>query len=882
MKRRYNVFLVACCVLCAVGVQFVRAQDGPLAWTQNLNNGARVYAMVVDPANQATLYSAGLDSGVYKSTNSGVSWFAANNGLTYRAVQALAISMSNPGVLYAGTDQNGSTNSGVYVSTDGGGTWVLSNNGITDVKAIQALAIDPTNPSIAYAATFDGVNASTVGIFKTIDRGSTWVADSAGLTNKNILSLAINPVNPSVMYAGSSLVLPGSTGPSKMFKSTNAGAGWFEISNGLPTGTTTGDPIRALSISTVNPEIVLAALFMNDTSGGAYLTTNGGANWAKMHNGIPNLTGVLIRSCLIRPGSSTEFFVGLDSRGVYHTIDGGVSWTDFSGGPLTNTFTIRSLVFRTQADSTLYAGAATTSPTTARGVFEYSWPTTIFPAYYNYNNVGASNNSFPFSVLAGKEVQWLFLPNDFNQPTPCPTGQQITKLYFFMLGTATATFTNLTIKLGQADIATLPTGVIYTGPMDTVYNRSPVSLASTATSWMVMTLDRPFVYDPTKGLIVDIAQCGATAIGMTLRQNTFVSPPFRRTYINNAGSCVYVYGGQDGNIVNCGVDVEPAPPSARNSALLLPTPGVNTNYVQVPHQPSMVGFGNTITIEAWVRPGGSTTANTVLNHGAASFDYQLGINATTIFPFFRAGGTVVIDSFANLSVATWAHLAVTYDGTTLKFYKDGVMHLSRLAALTLGTSANEMRIGRGNADAGSGNIDELRLWSVARTQGQIDSTKCLKYPGQFASTVGLKAVWHFDSTYVDSVSNYNGTPIGVVDFQTADLPCGPVGVTEEKPDIPSDYQLAQNYPNPFNPTTTLLYGLPRAAHVTMKIYNVLGQEVVTLRDEVQGAGMQTVIWDGRNALGTRVASGVYFYRIEAKPVDHSAPFVSIKKMLMLK
>ena len=376
MKKQYSVFLVACCVLCVVGIQFVHAQDGPLAWTQNLNNGARVYAMVVDPVNQATLYSAGLDSGVYKSTNAGLSWFAANNGLTYRAVQALAISRSSPGVLYAGTDQNGSTNSGVYVTTDGGGTWVLSNNGITDVKAVQALAVDPTNPSIAYAATFDGVNASTVGIFKTTDRGATWVADSTGLTNKNILSLAINPVTPSVVYAGSSLILPGSTGPSRMFKSTNAGASWFEISNGLPTGTTTGDPIRALSISTVNPEIILAALFMNDTSGGAYLTTNGGANWAKMHNGIPNLTGVLIRSCLIRPGSNTEFFVGLDSRGVFHTIDGGVSWTDFSGGPLTNTFTIRSLVFRTLPDSTLYAGAATTSPTTARGVFEYSWPTT--------------------------------------------------------------------------------------------------------------------------------------------------------------------------------------------------------------------------------------------------------------------------------------------------------------------------------------------------------------------------------------------------------------------------------------------------------------------------------------------------------------------------
>ena len=283
-----------------------------------------------------------------------------------------------------------------------------------------------------------------------------------------------------------------------------------------------------------------------------------------------------------------------------------------------------------------------------------------------------------------------------------------------------------------------------------------------------------------------------------------------------------------------------------------------------------------------MRLGGNATANTVLNHGASSFDYQLGITGTNMFPFLRAGIIVVTDSLANLSVGVWAHLAVTYDGTTVKFYKNGALHLSRAAVLTLGSSANEMRIGRGNADPGSGDLDEVRLWSVARTQGQIDSTKCLKYPGQFSSTVGLKAVWHFDSTYVDSVSNYNGTPLGVVGFEEANLPCGPVGVAETRPDIPTDYQLAQNYPNPFNPTTTLQYGLPRESYVTMKIYNVLGQEVVSLRDELQAPGTYSVVWDGRNALGARIASGVYFYRIEAKPVGQGQPFVSVRKMLLLK
>jgi DNA/RNA endonuclease YhcR with UshA esterase domain len=102
------------------------------------------------------------------------------------------------------------------------------------------------------------------------------------------------------------------------------------------------------------------------------------------------------------------------------------------------------------------------------------------------------------------------------------------------------------------------------------------------------------------------------------------------------------------------------------------------------------------------------------------------------------------------------------------------------------------------------------------------------------------------------------------------------------PEVPVAFALDQNYPNPFNPTTTLRYGLPRSSHVTLKIYNMLGQEVATLRDELQDVGFHEVVWNGRNNFGSQVASGVYFYRIEAKPADGSDAFTSIKKMLMLK
>jgi photosystem II stability/assembly factor-like uncharacterized protein len=108
------------------------------------------------------------------------------------------------------------------------------------------------------------------------------------------------------------------------------------------------------------------------------------------------------------------------------------------------------------------------------------------------------------------------------------------------------------------------------------------------------------------------------------------------------------------------------------------------------------------------------------------------------------------------------------------------------------------------------------------------------------------------------------------------------GVGEDIAEIPQTFSLMQNYPNPFNPSTTLRYALPKDARVSLTIYNVLGQRIATLRDEVQSFGFYDVVWDGRNNFGSAVSSGVYFYRIEAKPTDGSEAFTSIKKMLFLK
>jgi len=98
---------------------------------------------------------------------------------------------------------------------------------------------------------------------------------------------------------------------------------------------------------------------------------------------------------------------------------------------------------------------------------------------------------------------------------------------------------------------------------------------------------------------------------------------------------------------------------------------------------------------------------------------------------------------------------------------------------------------------------------------------------------------------------------------------------------PYSYLVSQNFPNPFNPSTTIQYDLPALSRVTIEIFDVLGQKVRTLVDEVEHAGSWQKAWDSRNNTGSSVASGIYFYRIEAVAVSGSAGGFNVTKKMVL-
>jgi hypothetical protein len=166
-------------------------------------------------------------------------------------------------------------------------------------------------------------------------------------------------------------------------------------------------------------------------------------------------------------------------------------------------------------------------------------------------------------------------------------------------------------------------------------------------------------------------------------------------------------------------------------------------------------------------------------------------------------------------------------------------------------------------NTGGGSGDRPFLYSTD------PSNKFANVPSNWAKTQGypVQENLRYSNTALQHAGT-DGKALGDLNWFPEQLA---TGVSEKTSSLPTNFELSQNYPNPFNPTTSIEYSIPRASFVTLKVYNLLGQEVASLVSQEQKASKYTVSFDA-----SRLSSGVYFYQIQA------GNFSLTKKMLLLK
>ena len=257
------------------------------------------------PFPSRTLFVAPAAGGVWKSTNGGVTFRPTFDDKPVSSMGALAVAPSDTMQVWAGTGEQNSRNSiepggGIYKSTDGGITWRLM--GLEKTQHIGRVVVHPRNPNIVYVAALGAAWKTNPerGLYKTTDGGQTWtlakfISDRAGFVD-----VELDPANPDIIWATSWERIRGpyflkSGGPgSALWRSTDAGATWTEV-KGTGWPETQKGRIN-VSIFPGDSRIVYAIVeadsLPNTRTGqppqqlknGLYRTTDGGANWEKMHD----------------------------------------------------------------------------------------------------------------------------------------------------------------------------------------------------------------------------------------------------------------------------------------------------------------------------------------------------------------------------------------------------------------------------------------------------------------------------------------------------------------------------------------------------------------------------------------------------------------------
>jgi len=331
--------------------------------------GGRSYGVAGSPTQPDTFYFGSVGGGVWKTVNAGRTWYPiSDEGIPIGSIGAIAVAPSNSSVLYVGTGEpdirsQHSYGIGVYKSTDEGHTW--THIGLEKTSQIGRIVVDPTNPNRVYVAALGHVyNANPDrGVYRSTDGGTHWkkiLFNTSDPDNVGAIDLAIDPKNPKVLYASLwatrrppwSVYAPSYMRGSGLYKSTDGGDTWKQLTNGLPTDNFVGkigiavapsnpnqlwavvDDIGSPTARPIGPGGGTAASSepAPKTSGGIYRSSDAGATW-HLVNDETRLwgRGWYFESVTVDPVSPDTAYI--INTATYRTTDGGKTFVPVKGSP---------------------------------------------------------------------------------------------------------------------------------------------------------------------------------------------------------------------------------------------------------------------------------------------------------------------------------------------------------------------------------------------------------------------------------------------------------------------------------------------------------------------------------------------------------------------
>jgi len=297
-----------------------------------------VHAMALDPQNPSRVFALG--DRLYVSS-AGQSWTPLGLAGAYSTM--LIVDPRTPSTMYAA----GVT--GFFKSMDGGVNWVQPRGANALSGPISTLTIDPKTSTL-YTTPYYGSLGS--GVAKSVDSGETWELTGS---SPNALAVAVDPLNPSVLYASIQIQpappapnQPGAlpTGPTGFLsKSTDGGATWTDLRNGLPSGWYAGKLV-------VDPQTAGRIYALGSyNSAGVYRSDDGGAHWIAIASGLPDWP---VNALEIDPTNPSVLYAGSSAGGLYRSVNAGASWSVVAGMSIP---AVTSIAIDPANPGNVYAGA---------------------------------------------------------------------------------------------------------------------------------------------------------------------------------------------------------------------------------------------------------------------------------------------------------------------------------------------------------------------------------------------------------------------------------------------------------------------------------------------------------------------------------------------